>query len=444
MIESYDDAIAWLFNRINYERLQAGSFSSGDFKLDRMAELLRRLGNPQERIPVVHIAGTKGKGSTAVMLAGILRSAGYRTGLFTSPHIERFEERMLVDGEQPRGDELQRLTAQCHDVVLAMDEESEQRRTTFFEVTTALAWLFFASRAADVAVLEVGLGGRLDATNICQPDVCVITNISRDHTAILGRTEEKIAAEKAGIVKPGIPVVTGCQHDGALQVIRAICAERGAELLEAGRDFRVTASRESHGAREIDVTVRKHAWPAIPVPLVGVHQSHNAALAIAAAQLLVDCGYAVTPEQARAGLTKVTFPARIEIVSNTPLIIIDAAHNEASCQALVDTLDQFPQRPRTLILAATRGKDISTMLDILLPAFERIVVTQYLQNPRFVPLDELAELVRGRGVRAQVAANPTEALALARKITGPDELICVTGSFFVAAETRALLVDSHR
>ena len=178
MIESYDDAIAWLFNRINYERLQAGSFSSGDFKLDRMAELLRRLGNPQERIPVVHIAGTKGKGSTAVMLAGILRSAGYRTGLFTSPHIERFEERMLVDGEQPRGDELQRLTAQCHDVVLAMDEESEQRRTTFFEVTTALAWLFFASRAADVAVLEVGLGGRLDATNICQPDVCVITTSS--------------------------------------------------------------------------------------------------------------------------------------------------------------------------------------------------------------------------------------------------------------------------
>ena len=443
-LATYDDAVQWIFERINYERAQAGTYSSRDFKLDRMAELLRRLGDPQKTLPAVHIAGTKGKGSTAVMAAGILQHCGYKTGLFTSPHIERFEERMQVDGREPTADLFLQLSQRCFDIVSALDDEANNLRTTYFEICTALAWLYFVNQDVDIVVLEVGLGGRLDATNLCSPEVCLITNISRDHTAILGKTEEKIAAEKAGIVKAGIPVITGSTHAGALEVIRNICQQRNAPLTEPGPnlDFEFVTSHTST-QELIDVTIHDVTWNEIPVPLAGAHQARNTALAISAVHVLKQRGYNIDIENVRAGLTQVKWPVRIELVSDKPVTIIDAAHNEASCQALVETLEHFPQRPRTLVLAATRGKDVRAMLRVLLPAFERIVLTQYQRNPRFVPLDRLVEMTKELGGNAQTAATPAAALSLARSITNEDELICITGSFFVAAEARALFIPDN-
>ncbi|MCR4411450.1 MAG: bifunctional folylpolyglutamate synthase/dihydrofolate synthase [Thermoguttaceae bacterium] len=448
-----DVALRFLYERIDYERAVSIMYHEGGFKLDRMRELLSRLGNPGRGLPIVHVAGTKGKGSTAAMIAGVLTAAGYRTALFTSPHLDRVEERMAIDGQPCSPDELADLVEWVAPHVRAMDHQGARRRPaepgpTYFEIITAMALSHFSRRKVDAAVLEVGLGGRLDSTNVCHPKVSVITSISLDHTTQLGHSLEAIAREKAGIIKPEVPVVSGVVESGPRTVIRAACQARQSLLVEMGRDFHF----DYHPPRRLDrapglgtVDFRYEGpggprfYAGVPLGLVGRHQAANAAVALAALIQFERAAGRQIPENAiRDGLARLAWPARVEVVARHPTVVIDAAHNVASVESLVRTLDEsFSPSRRFLIFATTLEKDVRGMLKRLLTAFEHVVLTQYLDNPRAVPVEDLramAEAVSGRTYPWFV--RPADAWDAVRAQAGPDDLICVTGSFFLAAQMR--------
>jgi dihydrofolate synthase/folylpolyglutamate synthase len=453
-METYEQAIEYLFSRINYERLHGESYSARDFKLDRMRQFLELIGNPQERIPAVHIAGTKGKGSTASVVASILAAAGHRVGLFTSPHLTAFEERMTVNGVRPSPQQLVELVNGVRDSVERLERSAGPMSPTYFEIATALAWRYFEQQNAGIAVLEVGLGGRLDATNVCRPEVCVITSISRDHTALLGSDLASIAREKAGIIKPGVPVVSGVRPAEARRVLEQTCREQGAPLLQLGETVRVAIHQSDGGSaderaaplppmRRADVATPWRAWPNVPVALPGEHQADNAALALAATGVLVERGWNVDADAVYRGLASVAWPARIEVLAARPTVVVDAAHNWASIGALLRTLaTSFPARRRVLIFAATCDKDVAGLLRRLLPEFDTVILSQYQNNPRAVPAAELHRLVGAiSGRPVHVASDPAAAWKLARRLASEDDLICVAGSFFIAAELREIILD---
>lgn len=458
--ELYEQAIQFLFDRINFERIPASS--EQDFKLGRMRKLLEFLDHPQARLPTVHIAGTKGKGSTAIMLAEVLSAAGFRTGLYTSPHVEVFEERMQLAGQRPSPEQIVELVARVRVAVEKCESGASPFSPTFFEVTTALAWLFFESQQAEIVLLEVGLGGRLDSTNVCSPVACVLTTISRDHTQLLGSTLTQIAREKAGIVKPQIPVISGVQAPEAQAVISETCQERQSDLWQLGRDFRYVHSPSSaprtseilQGNRQscfgvVDVATPIEEWSAMPLTMAGEHQAHNAAVALATIDRLRELGWKIPREAARTGLARVRWPMRIEVVSQQPTVIVDAGHNWESISALGQTLEEsFPATStsrRILVFAATKDKDVLGLVRHLLPHFDSIILTQYLHNPRAVPAESLGKLVHTiSDVPCHVVPTPTEAWRLASRIATPNDLICVTGSFFIAAEMRELILQQSR
>ena len=453
-----DAAVGYLYGRINYERLPTVPYHERTFKLDRMQDLLDRLGNPDRGMPIVHVAGTKGKGSTSTIISSILRATGQSVGLFTSPHLERIEERMDVDGAECPAGEFVELVDSLRPVIEAMERDRApvDRRPdgpTYFEITTALALLHFARRKVGTAVLEVGLGGRLDSTNVCQPNVSVITSISMDHTQQLGGSLESIAREKAGIVKPGVPLVSGVTDTGPCDVIREICRERGSRLIELEMDFNV----EYRPPRDLEHDVslgeidfcdwsgqKPYQLDAASLRLLGRHQARNAGVALAVIGELRRQGWEISDEAVRLGLATATCPARIETISWKPTVVVDAAHNRASVEALVATLaESFAPRRRILVFATTQEKDVRGMLEAVVPHFDEIVLTRYQHNPRAVPPKELAELTRQlTGRVCRVCSKPEEAWSVVRGLATEDDLICVTGSFYIAAEMRQQIIAS--
>lgn len=448
-IDTYEQALAFLHSRINYERTSA-SLSATDFKLDRMRHLLDRLGNPHERIPAIHIAGTKGKGSTAAMMSAALQRSGYTVGLFTSPHLEHFEERVQVNGGCIDSDSLVRLVRLLAEVTARIDIESPGLNPTFFELTTSLGWLFFIQERVDVAVLEVGLGGRLDSTNICRPEVCIITTISRDHTLVLGTRLSEIAAEKAGIIKECVPIVSGVLAPEARDVIEHIAAQRSAPLTQLTRDFSYEVAAIENSPSEprgrvsvyFPATTQSAEREDLELALLGRHQAHNAALVAAALRVLRQRCWCVPQPACREGIAAVQWPARIERVRSSPTVILDAAHNWASVGALLKTLAEMPcGGRRCLIVSATKDKDSAGLLRRLLPHFDTVIVTQYVSNPRAISADELGRLASTITTRSvHVVPNPSAALTFAKSLTTPRDLLCIAGSFFLAAELRPLLV----
>ena len=370
-----------------------------------MRQLLARLGNPHKGLPIVHVAGTKGKGSTAAALAAILSAAGYRTGLYTSPHLERVEERIAVDGRTCPGAQFAALLAEIRPVVETLDRQTARRGggrigPTYFEVLTAAALLHFAREKIDLAVLEVGLGGRLDATNVCTPAVSIITSISFDHTRQLGNTLAAIAGEKAGIVKRAVPVVSGVTADEPRQVIREVCRRRRCRLLEQGVDFDFEYRPPRHleqaaaaGKMDYHSTRRAAAGEEcrdLSLGLVGRHQAANMAVVLAALGQLRQAGWKVPEEAVRHGLAGPSWPARVEVAARRPAVVLDGAHNVASIEALIETLgESFTAARRLLLFASTQEKDLRGMIERLLGQFDEVVFTQYLDNPRAVPAEEL-------------------------------------------------------
>ena len=447
-------ALEYLHGRIDYERAQVMPYGNADLRLDRMRVLLARLGSPEAGLTIVHVAGTKGKGSTAAMIAAALTSCGVRTGLYTSPHLERVEERLAIDGVPCPADELCELVRIVQPAVAQMDAETNAAPDavgpTYFEILTALALIHFRRGGAKAAVLEVGLGGRLDSTNVCQPAVCAITSISFDHTQQLGNTLAEIAAEKAGIIKPGVPVISGVIEDEPRRVIVRIARQRRAPLVQTGGDFDFAyrparrldeADRPAH----LDFFDRRAGqecvWQNVALNLPGRHQAANAAVALATLSELRRQGWSLSEERVRAALAALRWPARVEVVARRPTIVIDAAHNVASVDALLATLaDSFGGRKRRLIFATTRDKDVRGMLARLLPRFDEVVLTRYRSNPRGVPVEQLDELATELSATpCHVCPDPAVALHVALEHTRADDLLVITGSFFIAAEIGALL-----
>jgi dihydrofolate synthase/folylpolyglutamate synthase len=457
-----DDALAaranliveeFIASRINFERLPTDRYELKDFKLERMRSLLRRLGDPQRGIAAVHIAGTKGKGSTAAMTAAMLTATGRQVGLFTSPHVEHFSERMTIDGIRPSPRELLSLLDDVRSVTEAMDAEGDPMRPTFFEVLTAMAWLHFRRRAVDVVVLETGLGGRLDATNVCEPAVCVITTISRDHERLLGNTLSAIAAEKAGIIKTGVPVICGVLDEEPREVIRQHAQERQAPhygLSEVIHWRSIDVAQAAPDAarlprRVIDIVTPWRNHTALPVPLAGEHQADNLALAVAAVDLLNKNGMDVSRDAVVEGIGNVRWPLRTEVVNEKPLVIVDAAHNVASMQALLRTLAEIAAQDRWLVFSTSKDKDAAGMLSLVNGAFDRVILTQFVNNPRAVPVDELVAIAQGvLTVPWTSAQSPAETWRVLREQSRDGDLVCATGSFFLAAEFRSVVRPSDR
>ena len=451
MPDDYQASLDYLYGRLNYERLGMPK-GSAELRLGRMRRLLRRLGDPHEGLRIVHVAGTKGKGSTSAMIASALTASGVKTGLFCSPHLHRLEERFRVDGREATPDELVGLVDAVRPEVEALDAGDRHyalRGATFFEVTAAMGLLHFARENAGAVVLEVGMGGRLDSTNVVRPALAVITTISFDHTRQLGSTLGAIAGEKAGILKRGVPAISGVRGDEPREAIHRVARRRGARLREVDVDFRCEylpperpITRPTPG--QVAVRTWRRAWPELTLPMLGAHQGHNAAVALASLDALAEQGLTIEPGDVARGFAGLSWPARVEVLAERPWVVVDGAHNVASAAALAETLrTHFPPCPLTLVFGTTREKDLPGQLRALLPLAETIVATRYVENPRSVPPEEIAEAILaldGRSV--QLASDPAEALALARRLTPAHGLICVTGSLFLAAETRALVL--HR
>lgn len=443
--------LEWLEQRVNFERTVPTTAAGGTFGLARMRRLLTSLGNPHRRCPVVHIAGTKGKGSVVAMLAGVLHEAGHRVGRYMSPHVHAIEERISVAGRPISSADLVRAFAEVIPVVDAMDAKAARggrRGPTWFEVMTAAALVHFARAEVDIAVLETGLGGRLDATNVSCPVLSIITSISLDHMRLLGSTIDKIAAEKAGIIKRGCPVISGATAPAARRVIAITAARRRAPLIQLGSDFTcaVAPARADQiaGCRvSISPAGEKASPPPYQLGMPGRHQADNAALVIMAARLLDGMGFAIPDRALRRGLERTRLPARIEVVNQRPLVIVDAAHNVASMAALIDTLGPVLDvrgragAARVLVFAASADKQIEQMLATARARFDHAVLTRYVTNPRAAPVDRLIAAARAAGLQTHAAATPAAAVARARQLAGRSGLVCVAGSFFLAAEATA-------
>lgn len=449
---TYAEAMQFWFGRINFEQR---SPRPTDLKLDRMRTLLALLGNPHQQLRTIHVAGSKGKGSTSAMLARVLGSAGYRTGLFTSPHLVQVEERLQVDGQIISAAELAQLMSEVAPAVRAVEAQAPSGLgVTFFEVATALGFMHFVRRRAGAAVIEVGLGGRFDSTNVGQPLLAIITSISFDHTQQLGNTLASIAREKAGIVKPHQPVVSGVTVPEARAMIEAVCGQRQAPLRQLGVDFHYRAEPgcvRGHEERwpRLEVATARRRWPAMNLHLLGDHQAANAALVVAAVESLRDRGFHIPDTAVAEGLARVDWPARLEVMARRPLIILDCAHNQASAEALVDTLlTSFPLPARAvssprrlLIFAGSRDKDLASMLQVLSPHFDHLFLTSFTDNPRGAPPARLAELLPPRRLGSfTVVDKAVEACRQARAQAGPDDLLCITGSVFLAGELRPHLL----
>ena len=452
---AYQATLEYLYTFVDYSLVRNFRNSPETFDLGRMRRLAEALGNPQDQYPVIHVAGTKGKGSVAALCASALRAAGYRVGLYTSPHLDDFAERIQFDGQPISHAELvslvdeQRLTFQSIP------------RLTFFEITTALAFLYFARQKATAGVIEVGLGGRLDATNICQPRLAVITSLSYDHMALLGETLAEIAGEKAGIIKEGVPVVVAPQKEEARQVVERVAQERGSALIQVGRDYQFAALSHSLGGQSLQV------WPdsamgdgrwvqrgtsgksiELEIPLLGLHQVENAATAYATLQVASQQGMPITEEQIREGFRHTSWPGRFEVLRYDPPVVVDCAHNRDSAAKLCKAVDDyFPGMPVVLVFGASEDKDILGMLEELLPRVRQVILVKSY-HPRAADPEKLALLVQQAGKPVRIIPEVTEALDEALRQGGSEGgknspggksspvLVLVTGSIFVAAGAR--------
>jgi dihydrofolate synthase/folylpolyglutamate synthase len=463
----YIDAVRYLYDRINYEKSSDRPYDQRAYRLARMQHFLGELNNPHLAAPVIHIAGTKGKGSVSWLLAEAFRRAGLSVGLYTSPHLVHLEERFVVDGRPCSPEELTWLVDS-----LRRAEEATSRSThgspTFFEMTTAMAWMLFANRKTQVNVIEVGLGGRLDSTNVCQSQLAVITSISLDHQQQLGNTIAQIAGEKAGIIKPNVPVVSGARHPEAQRVIREKCEETQSPLWQLGVDYDADTispalpsdhlpSRLFRGADEtgrmefVNLSSRQpiQSIGKMPMRMMGDHQADNAAVAIAAWQRLAVDGWALPMFCIRDSMSATQVPCRIEVVADKPTVVLDTAHNEASMQALLQTLaEYFRPTKTTIIFACSKDKNYDAMIRQVLAYTDRLIVTQFQNNPRSVPVERLEELAKAQlpaDRQVEVLSSPSSALAMeyAMATATDSDLICIAGSFFLASEMRPLFPETY-
>ena len=410
------------------------------FSLDPIRGILATLGHPESRYPTAIVAGTNGKGSASAMLASILESAGYRTGLYSSPHLVRVNERMRINGEEIPDDDLACVFTEVWECVeRLLDARTLASRPSFFEYLTAAAFLHFARGKVDFAVLEVGLGGRLDSTNVTESRVAVITNIALDHQEILGSTIPAIAAEKAGVIKPGRPVVSSCEDPQAREVIRRRAAEIVAPLIETSASAEVTLLRSRNGKCEFDLEMNGKAFPGLVSPLMGRFQVKNAVAAVAAAQQLAQQGWRISAAAIRDGLIHARWPGRLEIVAESPLVVLDGAHNPAAAQVVAEfAREQWHGKRLRLIYASMRDKAVGEIGGLLFPLAEKIYLTRPDQARAAAP-EEILAASRPLPQEVVLEPEPARALEAALRDSGPNDVILAAGSLFLVGEIKQAL-----
>ena len=428
-----------LLGLVDFERFRGPRGPRVKFDLSRMEALLDGLDDPHLAVPAVHVAGTKGKGSTTAMVASTLTQQGYKTGAFTSPHLHTFRERISVDGEPVSEGKFASLVERVWPHVCEISDDERYGRVTLFETLTAMAFMHFREIGADFQVLEVGLGGRLDSTNLVEPEACAITSISLDHTAILGDTVDLIAREKAGIVKAGVPVVTAPQQSAALEEIRRVCGSLDAPLREVGRDVTLKAGNRDLSGQSFTICGRLGEY-ALKTSLLGSHQRENAAIAVGVLECLKERGWEIGIDAIRSGFEKVRWPCRLEVLGLEPPLLCDGAHNPDSMVRLREFLEAFfEDRRPVVIFGASRDKNLGQMMDAL-ASLNPIVVVTKSRHPRSASLSELVRGFAMRGVEVHQSLDTWHAVERARSLMPQGGYMVATGSLFLAAEVREVVL----
>ncbi len=429
MSSDYQQALDYIYSFVDFSRTHQENLSPENFDLNRMVRFMEILRSPQNDFPTVHIAGSKGKGSVSSFCSTVLQTAGYKVGLYTSPHLKDFEERMQVDQIPIPRDILVEYVAEIKPAVASVPG------LTTFEIMTGLAFLFFAREKVDIAVIEVGLGGRLDATNIITPELSVITSLYLDHVSILGDTLEKIAAEKGGIIKPGVPVISAPQEETALSILMDIAARNKSDLIQVEQEYPFEILTKTLDGQTFRLKHSGHAEE-FQIPLLGDYQVINAVTAYAALVYLRTKGFVIEDSAMLTGFKDVDWPARFEVLRRQPPLIVDAAHNPASMGKLRETIDEyFPDLPLVLVFGISEDKQLDGMFQEILPRTSHLICTS-ADHPR--AMDPEALLQRsGRDSRSSEAIPVVrDALEKAIEIAGNEKLVVVTGSIFVAASAR--------
>jgi dihydrofolate synthase/folylpolyglutamate synthase len=430
---NYSQAEEYLNSFVNYEQIPGISYAQPGYSLRHVEELLNRMGNPQLAARTIHIAGTKGKGSVATMIAQVLSSSGYKTGLYTSPHLHTLRERISVDGSLISEDEFASAMAEIKPSIESMKQDTAFRQLTYFEALTALTFAYFKKKRLDFQVLEVGLGGRLDATNVANPLVCIITPISLDHTQILGNSLEEIAREKAGIIKHGCWVVLSPQPEEAAPVISDICRKKKAKVVQVGKEvtWHKIDGDLHHQSLVIEGRMNKYQ---VSIPLLGNFQLENAAAAVAALEILASAGFAIPAADIAQGLARLKWPGRFQILQQHPTVLVDGAHNVASMRGLVSNIKAYFAHKRIFLVFGTScDKDIPGIINELVPLSPQVIATRTAHS-RAAPLSTLAAEFSKRGIEPEIRETVSEAISRALSLADRTDIICVTGSLFVVAE----------
>jgi dihydrofolate synthase/folylpolyglutamate synthase len=428
-------AARWLNERVDIERMRVVRYSDDAFKLDRMRALLELLGNPHEQIRTIHVGGTNGKGGTVAMLASMLEGCGYTVGSYTSPHLIDMRERISIGGSPiDRGAFV--------DSVRAVAEASAKLDSapTFFEAMTAVAFKHFFEQAVDMAIVEVGLGGRLDSTNVITPEVSIITSIDLDHTRLLGASREEIAREKAGIFKPGVPALVFDPDSATEQVFREVAEAVGAPLRIVNKDIefssRFCSSADLGPHTRVCLYTQTSRLEHLPVPLPGEHQAGNCGLALAAIDILRGDGLDCPEDKVTAGLANTTVPGRMQLVHQRPKVLVDGAHNPAAITALMKCVGaHVPYDSMVCIFGCCSDKDVDEMLDRVSLGADKVIFTKSTSNPRAMEPQELQRRFAERsGKMSQIGETLKEALELAGRAVSREDLICITGSFYLVGD----------
>jgi dihydrofolate synthase/folylpolyglutamate synthase len=439
---TYEQAIRYLFDKTDYEKQRTLRYNVTTFDLSRMEKLLKDLGNPHNKVPTVHIAGTKGKGSTATMLARMIEANDYSVGLYTSPHVTTLHERITIDSELITNKEMLKLINRAYSTIEKLIKQDNA--PTFFEIITALAFMHFADKDVDVAIIETGLGGRLDSTNVIKPEVIGITNISIDHQNLLGNTIDLIAKEKAGVMKKGIPVITVPQDNAAMRVLKKHALKVKAPLRVTGRDIdfssRFESSREHGPHTRICMTTEQSNFEHLRVPLPGEHQAVNCGLALAMLDTLKVKGYEIDDQKAADGLSTVSMEGRMEIICEDPRVLVDTAHNAASIRALIQAIGQHvPYDSMVIVFGCNGDKDVRGMLEQLQYGADKVIFTRS-NSPKAVYPQDLADMYTEIcGKMCQTAMTLRSAIKIASNAVSRGDLICVTGSFYLVGQAKEQL-----
>ena len=431
---NYNEAINYVYQFTNYEAVPR-PHAEDNYDLRRLFEVLDLLGNPHLKAKSLHITGTNGKGSTAVMLASVLSAAGYKTGLYTSPHLITSRERFTVDGKMISEQQLADIVTRIKPEIEAVNTKATYGILTVFEILTVVSFVFFAEQKVDFQVMEVGMGGRYDATNVIQPLVCFLTAISYDHCDILGDTLTKIAGEKCGIIKPGCTVISHPQEAEAAAVIFQDCSQKNVKLIQVGQEVTRRSMDFNFDGQRIEIKGRLDRYQ-VAIPLLGQYQLDNTAAVIAGLEVLIEKGYKISKAQIIKGLAAVEFPGRMNIVSRNPLIVMDGGHNPGAAHNLKEALlKYFPDYNKILVTGMAGDKDIPGIIKELAPLFKTVIVTR-AHSQRAAKTDFLAAEFAKYKITAIQTENVVKALEEAKKLAGPKDVIVVTGSLYVVGEAK--------